>query len=229
MGVAENRLATAQHPRRFGCWASRLVPRNFTSPIKTAAPRPCISPIKAAAPRPCNAAAPKDPPAFWFPTLLKGRQTPKFSRTRTRPLLYQDRRCEEALVQWIVRQRRSRAARSRRPLAPPVHAARSRRPLASPSRAARSRRPLAPSPRPARLRCPLAPPARARHAVLLILHGFGGAVAGCSLSLFTGKHRTPPHTERLKRCLRAGPPRGDKQERPPILAENTPSPPCLCC
>ena len=33
-----------------------------------------------------------------------------------------------------------------------------------------------------------------------------------SLSLFTGKHRTPPHAERVEeRCLRAGPPRGDKQ------------------
>ena len=135
------------------------------------------------APRPYNPAVPKDP-AVWFPKLPKGRKTTKFSRTRARQLLYQDRRCEEVLVQRTMHvamcQRRSRAARSRRPLVPPVYAARTRRPLASPSRAARSRRPLVQSPRPARLRRPLTPPARARHAVLLILHGFGGAAAGCS-------------------------------------------------
>ena len=87
----------------------------------------------------------------------------------------------------IVHQRRSRAARSRCPLAPPVHIARSRRSLASPSRAARSRRPLAPSPRAARLRRPLAPPARAQHAVLLVLRDFGDAV----FSVRAGQHRRP--------------------------------------
>ena len=52
---------------------------------------------------------------------------------------------------------------------------------------------------------------------------------GSGINLLTGKHRTPPHAERVERCLRAGPPRGDKQVRPPIQAEHTPSPPCLCC
>ena len=126
-----------------------------TSPIKTAAPYPFASPVEAAAPRPCNLAAPKDL-AVWLPKLPKGRQTTKFSRMRARQLLYQDRRCEEALVQRTMRRRRSRATRSRRPLMPPVYAARTRRPLASPSRVALSRRPLAQSPRPARLRRPLA-------------------------------------------------------------------------
>ena len=49
-----------------------------------------------------------------------------------------------------------------------------------------------------------------------------------SLSLSTGTHRTPPHAERVERSLRAGPPWGDKQVRPPILAENTPSLPRHC-
>ena len=126
--------------------------------------------VEAAAPRPCKAAAPEDL-ADWFPKLPKARRTTKFSRTRARQLLYQDRRCEEALIQRAVRRCRSRAARLRRPLMPPVYIARTHCPLASPSRAARSRRPLAQSPRPARLRRPLAPPARARNAVLLIRHG----------------------------------------------------------
>ena len=52
-----------------------------------------ISPIKAAGPRPCNAAAPKDP-AFQFPELIQGGQTQNCPRTRTRPLLFQDRRRE---------------------------------------------------------------------------------------------------------------------------------------
>ena len=38
---------------------------------------------------------------------------------------------------------------------------------------------------------------------------------GPTAALFTGKHRTPPHAERVERCLRAGPPRGDKQVRLP--------------
>ena len=77
-----------------------------------------------------------------------------------------------------------------------------------------------PSPGAARSHSPLAPPAPPALPALLSLPP--------SLSLFTDTHRTPPHAERVERCLRAGPPRGDKQVRPSILAENTPPPPCRC-
>jgi hypothetical protein len=45
--------------------------------------------------------------------------------------------------------------------------------------------------------------------------GMGGFISAVQ-GLFTGKHRTSPHAERVKRCLRAGPPRGDKQVRLPV-------------
>ena len=94
------------------------------------------------------------------------------------------------------------AVRSHRPLAPPSRAALSRRPLSPPShavRSARSRRPLALPARAVLSRRPLAPPSRAALSL------------PTSLPLLTGKHRTPPHAERVERCLRAGPPRGDNQ------------------
>ena len=75
------------------------------------------------------------------------------------------------------------------------------------------------SPRAARSRRPLAPPAPPALSALLSLPNY--------LSLFTGKRRAPPHAERVEKCLRAGPSRGDKQVRPPkrSLGGNPPLPP----
>ena len=114
----------------------------------------------------------------------------------------------------------ARAALSCRPFTPPARAALSRRPLAPPARAAHSRAaaPYAASTplsrcTPRRL---LAPPARTVPSRRLLAPPSRAALSlPTSLPLLTGKHRTPPHAERVERCLRAGPPRGDKQVRLP--------------
>ena len=62
-------------------------------------------------------------------------------------------------------------------------------------------------------------------------------VSACTalfLSLYTGTHRTPPHAERVEKCIRAGPPRGDNQYalgRTPPLPPPSPFPfcPLLSC
>ena len=86
--------------------------------------------------------------------------------------------------------------------APPARAAHPRRPLAPPVRAARSRSPPAPSAR--------AATSPHRHQTLIMISPDFPIPSHLHTPPFmppAGTHRTPPHAERVERCLRAGPPR----------------------